>query len=121
MSNDSTNILFGKRLRELREEKGLLQEDVGNWFNMRKSTVSQWESGRLPHATIIVELAKRLNVSTDYLLGIATDRKQHNISPIATHQAEKTIDDLPSEAIERIEEFKELMRIKYGKKTKIDK
>ena len=26
------------------------------------------------------------------------------------------IDDLPPEAIERIEEFKELMRMKYGKK-----
>lgn len=63
------NKIFGQRLKHLRETNNLFQEDVGEWFKMRKSTVSQWESGRLPHATIITELAERFNCTTDYLLG----------------------------------------------------
>jgi len=45
------------------------QEDVVSLFKMQKSTVSHWESGRLPHPTIIVQLADYFNVTTDYLLG----------------------------------------------------
>lgn len=60
LSNANTYVIFGKRLRELREEYGLLQENVGNWFSMGKSNISQWESGKLPHATIIIENFKTL-------------------------------------------------------------
>ena len=43
-------MLFGERLRELREDKGLRQEDVAALFGFGKSTVSQWENGKSqPH------------------------------------------------------------------------
>ncbi len=74
MDETTLGTVFGKRLRELRGEHGLVQEDIGGWFNMRKSTVSQWESGRLPHPTIIAALARRFRVSADYLLGLSDIR-----------------------------------------------
>lgn len=114
MDSNTIGIRFGKRLRELRNEYGMVQEEVGAWFNMRKSTVSQWESGRLPHPTIIAALARRLRVSTDYLLGISDIRSPADA--LVSRIAEEPAEYLPSEALERIEEFKELMRIKYGKK-----
>lgn len=70
---NATNIIFGQRLKKMREDHNLYQEDVGEWFKMQKSTVSQWENGRLPHATIIVELAKKFGCTTDYLLGLSDD------------------------------------------------
>lgn len=62
--------ILGSRLKELRELKGLRQEDIANEFSYGKSTVSQWESGRNePEYEILVKLAKYFNVTTDYLLG----------------------------------------------------
>ncbi|MDF2857249.1 MAG: transcriptional regulator, family [Neobacillus sp.] len=114
MENDTINETFGKRLKKLRDDRGLYQEDIGEWFNMRKSTVSQWESGRLPHASIIAQLARKFNVATDYLLGLSDNER--SVETIAAHRTDDLMNDLPPEALERIEEFKELMRLKYGKK-----
>lgn len=36
----------GKRLKELREAKGLLGRQVGAVFNIDKSAVSEWETGK---------------------------------------------------------------------------
>ncbi|MBP2629513.1 MAG: helix-turn-helix domain protein [Firmicutes bacterium] len=66
---DSLSQVFGQRLKQLRENKNYTQEEVGDWFNMGKSTVSQWENGRIPHATILDILASKLGVTIDYLLG----------------------------------------------------
>lgn len=44
---------FGERLRELREDKNLRQEDVSALFGFGKSTVCQWESGK---ANLILKL-----------------------------------------------------------------
>ena len=61
---------FGSRLRELRENKGLRQEDIGDLFDFGKSTVSQWESGKSqPEYNILVKLAEFFDVSVDHLLG----------------------------------------------------
>jgi transcriptional regulator with XRE-family HTH domain len=113
LSTANTNVIFGKRLRELREEHGLLQENVGNWFSMGKSTISQWESGRLPHATIIIELSKRFNVTTDYLLGLSPNKR--NIERASDHHIDP-IQDLPEEARKSLEEFKKFLFEKYGLK-----
>lgn len=111
MAEEKVNQIFGKRLKALREEKGLRQEDVGELFKMQKSTVSQWEGGRLPHPTIIVELAKFFIVTTDYLLGTSPYRTPEYTE--AAHRDDDPMDDLPPEARRSVEEFKELMRIKY--------
>lgn len=112
LSTASTNEIFGKRLRELRDEYGLLQENVGNWFSMGKSTISQWESGRLPHATIIIELSKRFNVTTDYLLGLSPNKR--NIETATDHHIDDPTQDLPEEARKSLEEFKKFLFEKYG-------
>lgn len=62
--------MFGKRLKQLREERNLRQEDLGKIVNVEKSTVSQWESGkRTPDVGTILALADYFGVSTDFLLG----------------------------------------------------
>jgi transcriptional regulator with XRE-family HTH domain len=62
--------IFGKRLKELRNEKDLTQEKLGQIFNVRKGTISNWENGnRFPNEETLIKLADFFDVSVDYLLG----------------------------------------------------
>ncbi len=107
MDNIDASKIFRHRLKQKRVELGLKQEDVGSWFTMKKSTVSQWENGRFPHATIIIELARRFNVTTDWLLGCDTTEIT------TTTPTAEPADNLPAEAIRSIEDYIELIRLKY--------
>lgn len=73
--------VFGKRLKELRVEKELTQEKLGEIFNVRKGTVSNWENGnRFPDENTIIKLADFFNVSIDYLLGRTNKRQPHHLT-----------------------------------------
>ena len=62
-----------ERIKELRKNAKLSQQEFGALFGMAKSTVSQYESGRnTPNDEIKMAIAKYFDVSLDYLLG-ATD------------------------------------------------
>lgn len=59
-----------KRLKELRQEKNLRQEDLGKLFNATKSAVSMWENGkREPDRETFLALADFFGVTVDYLMG----------------------------------------------------
>lgn len=58
------------RLKELRLNKGLRQDQVAKLIGVNKSAVSTYENGsRQPSFEILVRLANLYRVSTDYLLG----------------------------------------------------
>ncbi|MDE6059741.1 MAG: helix-turn-helix domain-containing protein [Clostridia bacterium] len=62
---------FYERLKELRIEKGLTQDQLAQETGLSRSAIGFWENGqRIPLASVIVVLAKYFNVSTDYLLGV---------------------------------------------------
>lgn len=63
--------LFGDRLKELRKNNNLTQDDIAKMFNVTKNAVYSWEVNKTqPSMEIIVALAKYFNVTTDYLLGL---------------------------------------------------
>lgn len=63
--------VFNERLKELRNEKELSQEELAKQSGLSRSAVSAWESGtRVPSAAAIIVLAKFFGVSSDYLLGL---------------------------------------------------
>lgn len=62
------------RLKELRQEKSLTQQDVANGTHISRSVLSQYEAGIVdPTATVLSRLADFFEVSTDYLLGRTDD------------------------------------------------
>ena len=62
---------FAQRLKELRTENNISQNEFAEKCNVQQSCVSKWERGvTLPDAEMIVVICKALNVSADYLLGI---------------------------------------------------
>ena len=66
---------FSTRLRELRLNKGLRQEQVAKLIGVNKSAISTYENDtRQPSFEILVRLANLYRVSTDYLLGQANSR-----------------------------------------------
>ena len=57
-------------IRQLRQERGLKQEELGRRVGASKQSVSNWENGNImPSIDILVRLADQFGVSTDYLLG----------------------------------------------------
>ena len=63
------NTLFAKTLRNLREEKGLSQKQLGKLLFVNHSTIARWESGsRIPDAAMIPQIAQCLGVDTNLLL-----------------------------------------------------
>ena len=63
------------RIRDLREDCDLTQEEVANYLHIKQNTYSQYENGQrqLPIECLIA-LAKLYQTSTDYILGL-TDQK----------------------------------------------
>lgn len=69
--------MFGRRLKKLREENNLTQEELGKKVNLVKSNISMYEKGiRIPNADILEQFSKLFNVSIDYLLGKTEVKKQ---------------------------------------------
>jgi len=66
---------FGKKIKELRQQKLLTQEQLAKRLWVTKSIISAYESGtKFPSLDMLIKLAATFNVSTDYLLGI--DKKR---------------------------------------------
>ncbi|MEG2412376.1 MAG: helix-turn-helix transcriptional regulator [Clostridium sp.] len=62
--------MFGDRIKDLRVEMKLTQEDIAIKFNISRQAIANWESGlREPSMQNIIELANFYNVSIDYLFG----------------------------------------------------
>ncbi|MBQ3550579.1 MAG: helix-turn-helix transcriptional regulator [Clostridia bacterium] len=60
-----------KRIRDLREDKDLSQNDVANLLNISQATYSRYESGYLDiPSEVLIALSKFYNVSVDYILGL---------------------------------------------------
>lgn len=60
----------GGRIRSRREKLGLTQRDVASALQVSGQAVSKWERGEnAPDVGVLVELARLLGVSVDWLLG----------------------------------------------------
>ena len=68
--------LFGKRMKELRLEKGLTQKQLAEELQITVSTVSRYERGLSERSTkLLIKCAEYFQVSTDYLFGRTDVRK----------------------------------------------
>lgn len=66
--------LFGNRLKELRKNKNISQEEIGELCGVAKTTISNWENNiTQPPIETITKLAQYFSVTTDYLLGLNRD------------------------------------------------
>lgn len=104
---------IASRLKILRAEKGMTQEEMSVAIHINRATIASWETGRaIPDSDTIKSLADFFNCSTDYLLGRTNIRNP--IETIAAHRSDDPMDELPEAARRSLEEYKEYLLRKHG-------
>ena len=67
-----------ERLKEIREDKDLLQKDIAKILDITQVQYSQYETGvRVIPIYHLIKLASFYNTSVDYLLGLTDERKPY--------------------------------------------
>lgn len=98
----------GNRIKQLREEKGLKQEELAKVLSVAPSTIGMYERDeREPNDSITLKIAEYFGVSTDYLLG-KTDIK--NIEDEFKTIYSKEIEGLTEEEIKEALEFYKIVK-----------
>ena len=112
---------LGKRLKSLRQQRGLLQKQVATQLGITESGYGFYEQGkRKPDSEMLKKIAAIYGVSADYLLGIdKPPLTQEHLTTINdavnTHLGEdisimfKDINDWDEEKIKKLKTFIELI------------
>ena len=83
-------MLFGDRLKQLREEKDIKQSELAKILNIASSTVGMYEQNRrTPDFKTLNQIADFFGVSSDYLL-CRTDIRTYEENAIAAHMDDRT-------------------------------
>ncbi|MFR5951407.1 MAG: helix-turn-helix domain-containing protein [Clostridia bacterium] len=108
--------MLGDRIKLLREEKHLRQEELAKDLSVAPSTIGMYETNkRQPNNDLIIKLAKYFNVSTDYLLGKSDIRNpEEQIKQEFEFAYHKEMEGLSDEEIADALRF--YKQIKYGNK-----
>lgn len=62
--------LFGKRLKELRKEAGLTQQELGDKLNLTKVSICSYEKGsRMASIETLTDICNLFKVDLDFLIG----------------------------------------------------
>ncbi len=93
--------LFCARLKEIRTQRKMTQQDISDKTGIPSTSISHIEAGsRKPSLENFYKLVVVLNVSADYLLG-RTERS----SDLGTDPIAKSIQELPESEREMIQKF----------------
>lgn len=98
-------MTFGERLKKSREEKGYNQKQFAEKLGITATRLNYWEKDkREPDVALIKEIAKTLNISSDWLIGndikstelVLSDFEKATIKKYRTldRYGKKAIDDL---------------------------
>ncbi|MCL5421028.1 MAG: helix-turn-helix domain-containing protein [Nitrospirae bacterium] len=67
--------LIGQRIKECRDAAALSQKNLADLIDVSPSAVNQYEKGeKVPSTETLLNLAKALGVTTDYLLGASKEK-----------------------------------------------
>lgn len=114
---------FSNRLKKLRIEKNLLQRELAEMLNLTRPAITYYELGkRFPDQGTLKKIADFFDVSIDYLVGRIDFRNPniHELKEAYSSQTDHlaTVNELPNEAQKLLEEFREFLIVKYGRKNK---
>ena len=92
------------RLKELREERNITQQQIAKAINTSQTNIGRWEKGtNEPASSYIILLANFFECSTDYLLGRSDDFGNVNVT-------QKNPPELSSEEKQLLDNFRSLPR-----------
>ncbi|MDK2905488.1 MAG: hypothetical protein PWR12_1564 [Eubacteriaceae bacterium] len=89
---------FGTRLKRLRINMDMTQQDFAEQFNLNKSSISKYEKDKnLPENQLLLEIADYFNVSVDYLLCRTNNPTSLNDAKLKEEGSLKTHEQLQQE------------------------
>lgn len=103
---------FGARLKELRIQKNLTQEQLAKKINLSKANVSKYESDLVePNLETLAMISVLFDVSINYLIGVP-DKATPDEQPLSEKQSQllKLADDLNEEERIKLLEYAELLK-----------
>jgi transcriptional regulator with XRE-family HTH domain len=71
--------ITGDRLRKLRKEKSMSQEEVANSIGISRTAYNKYESGVIKPVRKLTELSRLFGVTTDFILG--QDESEAPVAP----------------------------------------
>ena len=101
------NVSIGKKIKVLRKEKKLTQQELADYLGIKRATISNYEiDRRTPHMSELQKIAEFFGVGLDYF-GVA---QKDDILDLIT-RAKKVFDneDIPTEKKEAV--YKELLKL----------
>ena len=100
---------FSKRLRLLRLEKNLRQDELAKILNISRQSISNYEnSARFPNDELLLyKMAKFFDVSLDYLFGFTNLRKTH----LYEMENIKIKENIATYSLDKKEALEELFRV----------
>lgn len=102
-----TNTLIANRLKQLRKDKQLSQNELAKELGVRRETVAQWERGENAPTRKLEELSRIFSVSTDYILGKKTD-DHPTPKGVRIPVLGRVMAGIPIEAIQEILDYEEI-------------
>jgi len=120
ISTNNTESVLGIRLKELRKNYNMTQEDLAKYLGVGRPTIVGYETkGKQPSFEILDKIANLFNVSVDYLLGRTDIKdssvlyvKENNIHNEIIDEIKKLSPESQDELKKYIENYVELLRIK---------
>lgn len=84
------NLIYIRRIRDLREDHDLTQKDVADILGTSQTMYARYERGanELPIRHLL-SLCKLYNVSADYILGLTEKKNHKDLHPTAFGQRHK--------------------------------
>ncbi|WP_394512560.1 helix-turn-helix domain-containing protein [Priestia aryabhattai] len=113
--------MFGKRLAQLRKEKGISQYEFADRIGFSRGQVANYEQGkREPDYETLQKIADFFNVSTDYLLGrIDSDKTIENEESLLDPELGvffKEIKNAPEDRQEQLRKIWEIIKSEGDRK-----
>lgn len=114
--------MFSYRLKELREDLGITQDQLAKMLNLTQSTIAYYENGKkMPTLENAIIITKLFDTSLDYLVGISNCRTIENIKENeATYYSNKLLDDihnLSPDSLKDLKDFIDFLKFRDMKKS----
>lgn len=105
-----TTPVFGKRLKSLREDKGLSQSELARMVDASPALINLMESGqRNPSLATLQDLADALGTTIDYLVGRA-DKPSADQVPVGNGPLASAYRKLASLSPDKVEQVDSLLK-----------
>lgn len=107
---------MGQKIYNLRIQKGLTLEELGNMVGVGKSTVRKWENGMIANMKRdkILKVSEALDTTPAYLMGWEEEEKSKDEPPKIMQYYEKLNDIGKHEATRQVKLLAEVPRYKKG-------